>query len=289
MTRGSWIRSFAVFGGANFEDQAREIEKFQVDILCATPGRLMDMVDGCKVSLEFIRHFAIDEADNMLSLGFKEPVRQIEQRMPPKDNRQTVLFSATMPDEIRQLSTDFMKDPVFVRMGPPGSDKPAPIMQIVKWVEEPRKRETLIEDIRDATGKVIVFCGQRQRADSMCTYLTETGYSAGCLHGHMDQYLREEAILKFKDDQFRILCATSIAARGIDIPAIEKVVNYDMPPTIQDYTHRIGRTGRIGCKGTAISYFNHSSRSMAGALTEFLRKNKQPVPQWLAEMPDYRK
>ena len=134
-----------------------------------------------------------------------------------------------------------------------------------------------------------VFCGQRQRADFISAHLTDSGYAAGCLHGHMDQHRREEAMLKFKDDHFRILAATSVAARGIDVAAIEKVINYDMPPTIQDYEHRIGRTGRIGSSGTAVSYFNHSSRSMAGALTEFLRANNQPVPQWLAEMPDYRK
>ena len=129
-------------------------QKFQVDILCATPGRLMDMVDGCKVSLEFVRHLAIDEADNMLSLGFADQVRHIEQRMPPKESRQTVLFSATMPMQIQQLAADFMKESVFVKMGSPDSE-PSPIMQIVKWVEEPRKRECLMQDIAGAAGKVI--------------------------------------------------------------------------------------------------------------------------------------
>merc|ERR1719295_768985 len=169
-------------------------------------------------------------------------------------------------------------------MGSPDSE-PAPITQIVKWVEEPRKRETLMQDIAGVTGKIIVFCGQRRRVDSIWAHLTETGYNAGCLHGHMNQDKREEAMLKFKDNQYRILAATSVAARGIDIPAIERVINYDMPPTIQDYTHRIGRTGRIGSSGTAVSYFNHSSRKMAGALTDFLKANNQKVPQWLAEMP----
>merc|ERR1712083_1219644 len=117
----------------------------------------------------------------------------------------------------------------------------------------------------------------------------KNGYSCGALHGKMSQDLREESILKFKDNKFRILCATSIAARGIDIPAIERVIQFDCAPNIQTYEHRIGRTGRIGTSGTAITYFNHSSRSMAGALTEFLREANQPVPQWLGEMLDYRK
>ena len=114
----------------------------------------MDMVDGCKVSLEFIRHLAIDEADNMLSLGFAAQIRNIEQRMPSKENRQTVLFSATMPKQIQDLAADFMKESVFVKMGSPDSE-PAPITQIVKWVEEPRKRETLMQDIAGVTGKII--------------------------------------------------------------------------------------------------------------------------------------
>lgn len=129
-------------------------QKFQVDILCATPGRLMDMVDACKVSLEFIRHLAIDEADRMLTLGFASQVRNIEQRMPPKENRQTVLFSATMPEQIEQLAADFMKEFVSLKIGSPDSQK-APIMQIVKWVEEPRKRECLMQDIAGVEGKII--------------------------------------------------------------------------------------------------------------------------------------
>ena len=129
-----------------------------------------------------------------------------------------------------------------------------------------------------------VFCGRIKNAIAICAHLKKSGYAAGCLHGNMDQVDREETILKFRDDSFRILVATSIAARGIDIAAVDKVINYDMAPTIYDYEHRIGRTGRIGSTGIAVSYFNSYSRRMAGVLIEFLRTHNQTVPEWLPEI-----
>ena len=129
-----------------------------------------------------------------------------------------------------------------------------------------------------------VFCGRIKNVIAIHAHLKKSGYAAGCLHGKMDQLDREETILKFRDDSFRILVATSIAARGIDIAAVAKVINYDMSPTIQDYEHRIGRTGRIGSTGDAVSYFNNYSRRMAGVLIEFLRTHNQTVPEWLLEI-----
>jgi len=149
-----------------------------------------------------------------------------------------------------------------------------------------KKKEELLLDCQKCEGKMIVFVGRRQDAEEICNHLSNHNIKAGSLHGQMNQYQREEAILQFKDDQYRILCATSVAARGLDFPCIESVINYDMPPNLENYVHRIGRTGRIGSSGIAISYFNHSSKSICNPIVDFLLKHKQEVPVWLQKMAD---
>jgi len=287
MTKQSYLKSFAVFGGDNYEDQAAQIGKGQIDILSATPGRLLDMVDASKISLAFIKYLAFDEADNMLDLGFEDVMRQICQQrdMPPKEERQTVMFSATFPEKIQDLAKSFMREFVFLKIGKVGSTTTT-ITQEIKWVENRNKKQELLKDLAACTGKVIVFVSRRQNAGMVSNFLKSSGLEAGALHGHQDQYTREEAILNFRDDQFRVLVATSVAARGLDFPEIEQVINYDMPPNIEVYTHRIGRCGRIGTAGKAIAYFNSTSHNMAGKVVAFLRRSDQDIPHWLQMMSE---
>jgi len=158
------------------------------------------------------------------------------------------------------------------------------IFQEVKWVDEHQKKDALLHDLNSLAhlpGKFIVFVSRRASADQVAFYLNNKGWLAGSIHGKQTQWQREESILKFKDDQFRVLCATSVVSRGLDFPDIALVVNYDFPSTIQDYTHRIGRTGRIGSQGRAISYFNHSNMNLASKLEKFLRKHQQVIPRWM--------
>jgi len=158
----------------------------------------------------------------------------------------------------------------------------ANIRQEVKWIDDNRKEQMLLKDLkRLKTGKIIVFVGRRQLADKISKFLTSHSYMSSSLHGQQDQWQRERTIARFKEDKFRILCATSIAARGLDFHDISAVINFDFPLTMETYTHRIGRTGRIGEKGMAISYFNNSSQSLSYQLATFLGKHDQVVPGWL--------
>jgi len=286
MTKNTWISSFAIFGGDNYASQSSQLGKRQIDILSATPGRLVDMVNCCKISFQFVKCVAFDEADNMLELGFEKAIKEIMlgRDMPSKDCRQTVMFSATFPRKIQDLARKYLKnDFVFVRLGETGRTTKS-ITQRVKYVEYNEKYPTLLNDLKRTAGKVIVFVSRRQHADKVASFLQKQGLQAGGLHGNMDQDTREDVIHKFKDDTYRILCATDVAARGLDFPEIELVLNFDMPSNFEVYTHRIGRTGRIGAKGKSLSYFAPGNSNLAGQLREYLRESKQEVPSWLVSM-----
>jgi len=285
LTEGMDLSSFAVFGGENFNDQAEQIQKGQIDILTATPGRLLDMLSANKISLAYVRYLALDEADNILDLGLEKQIRQIvqERDMPRKEDRVTVLFSATFPSKIRELAKTFLRPHVFISVGKVGSTTES-IQQEMKWVEDGSKKSVLLSDMKEyqsKPGKIIVFVSRRVVADHVAKFLQNNNFQAGSLHGKLAQWQREDTIHKFKDDQFRILVATSVAARGLDFPDINLVVNYDFPGQMADYTHRIGRTGRIGSIGKAISYFNRSNMGVSHKLKEYLKKHKQTIPHWL--------
>lgn len=286
MTKNTWISSFAIFGGDNYASQSSQLGKSQIDILSATPGRLIDMVNRCKICFQFIKCVAFDEADNMLELGFEKAITEIMlgRDMPSKESRQTVMFSATFPRKIQELAKKYLKnDFIFVRLGETGRTTRS-ITQRVKYVEYHQKYPTLLSDLKKTKGKVIVFVSRRQHADKVATFLQSKGLEAGGLHGNMDQDTREDVIHKFKDDAIRILCATDVAARGLDFPEIELVLNFDMPQNLEVYTHRIGRTGRIGAKGISLSYFTSGNTHLAHQLKEYLRESKQEVPSWLSSM-----
>jgi len=293
MTKNTWITSFAIFGGNTFAEQSEQVGKRQIDILSATPGRLLDMVDRCKISFSFVKCVAFDEADNMLDMGFEKAIKEImlKRDMPERKNRQMAMFSATFPPKIRKLAEKFLRsDFVFIRLGEAGKTTRC-ITQKIKYVEEDDKKNALLRDLIQNQCKVIVFVSRRQRTTAVNNWLTNKGIATGFLHGNLDQDLRQETILKFKDDAYRVLVATDVAGRGLDFPDVGLVINYDLPTDknakkcLDIYTHRIGRTGRIGATGEAISYFSYDNAGMAYQLADYLRDSRQPVPDWLLRVP----
>lgn len=292
MTKDTWISSFAIFGGNTFAEQSEQVGKRQIDILSATPGRLLDMVDRCKIGFSFVKCVAFDEADNMLDLGFEKAIREImlKRDMPERKNRQMVMFSATFPKKIQKLAEKFLKrDFVFIRLGEAGKTTKC-ITQKIKYMEESDKKNALLRDLIQNQCKVIVFVSRRQRTTKVNNWLMNKGLKSGFLHGNLEQDLRQETIMKFKDDAYRILVATDVAGRGLDFPDVELVINYDLPTDknpkkcLDIYTHRIGRTGRIGSKGVALSYFTVENSGMAWKLADYLKDSSQPVPEWLVNV-----
>lgn len=289
MTKDTWISSFAIFGGNTFAEQSEQVGKRQIDILSATPGRLLDMVDRCKISFSFVKCVAFDEADNMLDLGFEKAIKEImlKRDMPERKNRQMVMFSATFPTKIKKLAEKFLKHNfVFIRLGEAGKTTKC-ITQKIKWMQEGDKKTELLRDLMQNQCKVIVFVSRRQRTTKVNNWLINKGLASGFLHGNLEQDMRQETIMKFKDDAYRILVATDVAGRGLDFPDVELVINYDLPTDknpkkcLDIYTHRIGRTGRIGSKGVALSYFTSENSGMAWKLADYLKDSSQPVPEWL--------
>ncbi|EMS54351.1 DEAD-box ATP-dependent RNA helicase 52C [Triticum urartu] len=276
----------------------RDLER-GVDILVATPGRLVDLLERARVSLQSIRYLALDEADRMLDMGFEPQVRRIVEQMdmPPRGVRQTLLFSATFPGEIQRMASDFLENYIFLAVGRVGSSTEL-IAQRVEFVQEADKRSHLMDLLhaqRDSSeqGKqalTLVFVETKRGADSLENWLCTNGFPATSIHGDRNQQEREYALRSFKSGQTPILVATDVAARGLDIPHVAHVVNFDLPNDIDDYVHRIGRTGRAGKSGIATAFFNDNNSSMAKSLADLMQESNQEVPAWLtryAARPSY--
>ncbi|KAL8263096.1 hypothetical protein R6Q59_024445 [Mikania micrantha] len=292
------VKVVVVYGGAPINQQLRELER-GVDILVATPGRLVDLLERAKVSLQMIRYLALDEADRMLDMGFEPQIRKIveETDMPPRGERQTMLFSATFPTEIQRLASDFLSNYIFLTVGRVGSSTDL-IVQRVEFVQESDKRSHLMDLLhaqRDmgANGKqplTLVFVETKKGADSLEHWLYSNGFPATTIHGDRSQPEREQALRSFKSGNTPILVATDVAARGLDIPHVSHVVNFDLPNDIDDYVHRIGRTGRAGKTGLATAFFNENNSSLAKGLADLIQEANQEVPAWLtryASRPSY--
>uniref|UniRef100_A0A7N0TZ97 RNA helicase n=1 Tax=Kalanchoe fedtschenkoi TaxID=63787 RepID=A0A7N0TZ97_KALFE len=285
------LKAVVVYGGAPIVQQFRNIEK-GVDILVATPGRLVDMIERDRVSLKKIKYLALDEADRMLDMGFEHQIRKIVQQMdmPPPGSRQTMLFSATFPDEIQKLASDFLSNYIFLSVGRVGSSTDL-ISQKVEHVEDMDKRNRLMDLLQSqrASGKngkhslTLVFVETKRGADSLESWLASNGFPATAIHGDKVQLERERALRSFKSGATPIMVATDVASRGLDIPHVSLVINFDMPRAIDDYVHRIGRTGRAGKHGEATAFFNDSNLPIARALVTLMQEAKQEVPAWLKE------
>ncbi|KAF8041098.1 hypothetical protein BT93_B3119 [Corymbia citriodora subsp. variegata] len=285
------VRVVVAYGGAPINQQLRELER-GVDILVATPGRLVDLLERARVSLQMIRYLTLDEADRMLDMGFEPQIRKIVEQMdmPPSGERQTMLFSATFPKEIQRLAADFLYNYIFLAVGRVGSSTDL-IVQRVEFVHDSDKRSYLMDLLhaqRDnaVQGKTqsltLVFVETKKGADSLENWLCNNGFPATSIHGDRTQQERESALRSFKSGRTPILVATDVAARGLDIPHVAHVINFDLPNDIDDYVHRIGRTGRAGKTGLATAFFNESNSSMARSLAELMQEANQEVPAWLS-------
>ena len=249
--RHTGMRSTVVFGGVNQNPQV-EILKHGVDILIATPGRLLDLMNQGHLSIKEIEIFVLDEADRMLDMGFIHDIRRIIAVLPKK--RQSLFFSATMPDDITKLADTILFKPAKVSVTPISSTVDI-VRQCVYFVDKGNKNALLIHLLEDKAIKTaLVFTRTKHGADKVVKLLVKHGIKAEAIHGNKAQNARQKALNNFKAQTTRILVATDIAARGIDVDDLEYVVNYEMSNIPETYVHRIGRTGRAGAKGTAISF-----------------------------------
>ncbi|CAB3402566.1 unnamed protein product [Caenorhabditis bovis] len=279
------ITSALLYGGReNYKDQIHKL-RLGCHILIATPGRLIDVMEQGLIGLEGCRYLVLDEADRMLDMGFEPQIRQIVElnNMPPKHERVTAMFSATFPKEIQLLAQDFLKpNYVFLAVGRVGSTSEN-IMQKIVWVDENEKRSYLMDllDATDESSLTLVFVETKRGASDLAYYLNRQNYQVVTIHGDLKQFEREKHLDLFRTGQAPILVATAVAARGLDIPNVKHVINYDLPSDIDEYVHRIGRTGRVGNVGLATSFFNDKNRNIARELMDLIVEANQELPDWL--------
>lgn len=245
-------RTVCITGGVSYHLQMRQMNR-PYDILIATPGRLIDHIERGKVDLSRVELLVLDEADRMLDMGFIEPVEQIAAATPA--DRQTLLFSATLEGSIKDLSERLMNDPMEIRVHTT-QDKHENITQGLHFADNLGHKHRMLEQIlgREELEHAIVFTSTKRHADELVTELKEKGYRAAALHGDMNQRQRSRTVSLLREGKLRVLIATDVAARGIDVQSISHVINFSLPHNAEDYVHRIGRTGRAGAKGTALSF-----------------------------------
>ncbi|EEQ37534.1 putative ATP-dependent RNA helicase [Clavispora lusitaniae] len=281
----SWVRPAVAYGGVDIGQQIRTLQR-GCDLLVAAPGRLTDLLERGRVSLCNVKYLVLDEADRMLDMGFEPQIRHIVQEcdMPDVQDRQTLMFSATFPRNIQMLARDFLKDYVFLSVGRVGSTS-ANITQKVLLVEDDEKRSVILDLLSAAdNGLTIVFTETKRMADYLADFLYDQGFPATAIHGNRTQYEREKALAAFKNGTAPILVATAVAARGLDIPNVSHVINYDLPSDIDDYVHRIGRTGRAGNTGIATSFFNRNNKNIVKDMIALLSEANQEIPDFLVKI-----
>ncbi len=263
------LRSFVVYGGININPQIEELRK-GVEILVATPGRLLDLIGQKALNLSKVQILVLDEADRMLDMGFIPDIRRIIALLPAV--RQTLLFSATFSDEIRKLSAQFLKDPATVEVARRNTPVEA-ITQYVHYIDANRKRELLAHLVRTNNWEqVLVFCKTKHGANRLASQLQRDRINADAIHGNKSQNARIRALEDFKVGKVKVLVATDVAARGLDIEELPHVVNFDLPHVPEDYVHRIGRTGRAGSTGEALSLVCAEERSLLGAIERLINR-----------------
>jgi len=297
LIKGSPLSVMCIYGGESLKFQQQRIEKEQIDILCATPGRLIDLIDASKISLSFIQSVVLDEADQMLEHSLEIMCAEIltGRDMPePNTGRQSLLFSATMPQKIRDMVPRILRQDRIANLtighyADEQGGSCSAIKQIFRWCADDQTRmRAMVEDLHrywiqpGRKGRVVIFTNQRLQANSLAGSLQAQGIQCIHLHGKLEQHVREEVFDTFRRGQGEVLVATNVASRGLDFPDISFVVQYNLPQTIDIYTHRIGRTGRVGQVGCALSYVGPKDRQLAPKLAAFLELNKQEVPDFLA-------
>ncbi|KAF7274096.1 hypothetical protein GWI33_013214 [Rhynchophorus ferrugineus] len=278
----SIVKCAVVYGGTSVSYQ-RSMVLGGCHILVATPGRLNDFVNRGHVSFASVQMFVLDEADRMLDMGFLATVQQMLEHstMIETGKRQTLMFSATFPESIQHLAAQFLNDYVFVAVGIVGGAS-NDVEQVFHLVARFDKRPKLVEMLKNTNERTVVFVETKRNADFLATFLSENDIKSTSIHGDRLQREREQALWDFKQGRRNILVATDVAARGLDIDGIQHVINYDLPKSIDEYVHRIGRTGRVGNRGKATSFYDASKdQNLAGSLATVLRQAGQPVPDFL--------
>ncbi|MVZ60623.1 DEAD/DEAH box helicase [Sphingobacterium humi] len=260
------VKHCTIFGGVSQVNQVKELKR-GVDILIATPGRLIDLIGQGFVKLGHIRYLVLDEADNMLDMGFIHDLKKIYKFLPAK--KQTLLFSATMPKAIRKLAMDFMHQPNEIAVSPVSSTAES-VEQQIYFVEKKQKPQLLGNLIGKTKVQTLVFTRTKHGADRLSKTLRKTGIDSACIHGNKSQNARQKALQSFKSGEIHILIATDIAARGIDIQGLPLVVNFDLPVDAETYVHRIGRTGRAGLQGKAVSFCSEEEQSTLNKIQKLI-------------------
>src|SRR5271157_3272301 len=256
--RNTHLKSCTVYGGVGLNPQIRKL-RAGVDIVVACPGRLLDHLNQKTIDLKGLEVLVIDEADRMFDMGFLPDVRRILKQLPLK--RQTLMFSATMPDDIRKLTDEVLHDPVTVKVG--HIAPPATVSHVLYPVAQHLKTELLMTLLKQMDAEsVLIFTRTKHRAKRIGQQLERAGYKAASLQGNLSQNRRTDALNGFRDGSYRLLVATDIAARGIDVSTISHVINYDIPDTTDAYTHRVGRTGRAAKTGDAFTFVTGEDESL---------------------------
>lgn len=271
-TQGTAVKVVMVVGGASINKQAQALVR-GADVLVATPGRLIDLIGRGDVSLEKCGYLVLDEADHMLDMGFIHSLRQIAKYIPVR--RQTMMFSATMPKDINEIADAYLRDPVKVQVAPPGKVAEK-VTQGVHYIPNGDKAKLLEDYLKKHPGEqALVFSRTKHGADKLAKVLGGWGFRVGAIHGNRSQNQRDRILAEFKSGEVDVLVATDVAARGIDIPTVRHVYNYDMPNVPDNYVHRIGRTARAGASGSSISFCSPAEMGELQAIEKLLKK---PLP-----------
>lgn len=282
--KSSRIRSTCVYGGVSKGPQIKELAS-GVEIVIATPGRLIDMLTIGKTNLRRVTYLVLDEADRMLDMGFEPQLRKIVDQIRP--DRQTLMWSATWPKEVQQLGKDYLHDYIQVNIGSMNLSASHNVKQVIEICTEAEKRDRLIYHLskimENGENKTLIFTQTKKTADEITRYLRKDGWPALAIHGDKSQSERDWVMREFRTGNSPVMIATDIAARGLDVKDIKYVINYDFPTNIEDYVHRIGRTGRAKTTGTAYTYFTAENYRSSKALVKILEEAKQEIPQKLME------
>jgi ATP-dependent RNA helicase RhlE len=267
--RNCGLRHGVIFGGVN---QSKQVEAIRggLDILIATPGRLLDLINQQLLTLQHLNTFVLDEADRMLDMGFVHDVKRIISKLPEK--RQSLFFSATMPPEIQKLANTILHNPIKVEVSPISSTTET-VEQLVYFVEKRDKRSLLIRLLKNPEVKsALVFTRTKHGADKINRDIIKAGIRSNAIHGNKSQNARQSALSGFKEGRLRVLVATDIAARGIDVDNLSHVINYDLPNIPETYVHRIGRTGRAGASGIAVSFCDSEEKAYLRDISKLIAK-----------------
>ena len=268
------LKHGVIFGGVNQKSQT-DMLSAGIDILIATPGRLLDLIQQRYVQLETVKYFVLDEADRMLDMGFLPDVRKVLQKLPQE--KQTFFFSATMPPDILALSQSMLCDPVEVKVVPETSSVDT-IEQYIYFVEKTEKRDLLISLLgKSKEQSVLVFSRTKHGADKIARSLCRAGIGSEAIHGDKTQNARQRALSNFKTGKTRVMIATDIVARGIDINELPLVINYDIPEVPETYVHRIGRTGRAGKSGKALSFCSNAEKPMVRSIQKLTGRTLEKI------------